>query len=107
MAEQKMSVEVEVSLEARLAGSAPGVEPYLIGTFSIDVPLRLGWGDGSRPNPKNSVDEIIIVPDQVGMLERLADALFDAASVTRKRAAELAIMRAELEAEEAGRHDHG
>lgn len=100
--EKKMSVEVEVSLEARLAGSAPDVAPYPIGGFSIDVPLRLGWDDdgfGSRLNPKNSVNEIVIVPDQVCLLERFADALYEAASVTRKRAAELAILRARVERE--------
>lgn len=97
--EEKMSVEVEVALEARLAGAARDVEPYRIGEFSIDVPLRLGWGDGHRPNPKNGVNEIVIVPDQVEMLDRLANALYEAASVTRKRAAELAIVRARVELE--------
>lgn len=102
MAEQnKMSVEVEVevALEARLAGSARGVEPYRIGAFSIDVPLRLGFDDGYQPNPKSGVNGIVILPDTVGMLERLADALYEAARVTRERAAETASRRAELEAE--------
>lgn len=98
------SVEVEVSLEARLAGSARDVEPYRLGEFSIDVPLRLGRDDwGKVGPPKNGVGEIVIMPDLVGMLERLADALYDAARVTRERAAQMARMRAELEAEEAGR----
>lgn len=101
MAEQnKMSVEVEVALEARLAGAPREVESYQLGVFSIDVPLRLGLEGCNWPVPKNRVDKIVISPDQVTMLERLADALYEAARVTRGRAAEVAEMR---QTEEAGR----
>lgn len=106
MAEEQMmtSIEVEVALEARLAGAPREVEPYRLGSFSIDVPLRLGLdGEGRWPRPKNAVGGIVITPDQVGMLERLADALHEAARTTRKRAAEVASWRAAEEAEEAGR----